>query len=84
LDTGKFAVRGLCQSLARQFGPQGIHVFHVVIDGIVDMENTRAFLKDKPDEEFMKPGSIADVRLAIFPRSLFSFHPVPLACYTTW
>ncbi|KAL9267534.1 Diacetyl reductase [(S)-acetoin forming]-like protein [Drosera capensis] len=32
---GKFALRGLSQSLAREFQPQGIHVAHVIIDGIV-------------------------------------------------
>lgn len=30
---GKFALRGLCQSLARELHPQGIHIGHVVIDG---------------------------------------------------
>jgi NAD(P)-dependent dehydrogenase (short-subunit alcohol dehydrogenase family) len=30
---GKFAVRGLAQSLGRELGPQGIHVVHFVIDG---------------------------------------------------
>ncbi len=32
---GKFALRGLAQSLARELGPQGIHVGHVVIDGSI-------------------------------------------------
>ena len=32
---GKFAVRGLAQSLARELAPQGIHVAHFVIDGVV-------------------------------------------------
>jgi NAD(P)-dependent dehydrogenase (short-subunit alcohol dehydrogenase family) len=32
---GKFAVRGLAQSLARELGPSGIHVVHFVIDGAV-------------------------------------------------
>ena len=32
---GKFALRGLAQSLARELGPQGIHVAHVVIDGAI-------------------------------------------------
>jgi NAD(P)-dependent dehydrogenase (short-subunit alcohol dehydrogenase family) len=31
--TGKFAMRALAQSLAREFGPQGIHVAHAIIDG---------------------------------------------------
>jgi NAD(P)-dependent dehydrogenase (short-subunit alcohol dehydrogenase family) len=34
---GKFALRGLAQSLARELGPQGIHVMHFVIDGGVDV-----------------------------------------------
>ena len=32
---GKFALRGLAQSLARELGPAGIHVVHFVIDGAV-------------------------------------------------
>jgi NAD(P)-dependent dehydrogenase (short-subunit alcohol dehydrogenase family) len=34
--TGKFALRALAQCNAREFGPQGIHVFHVIIDGSID------------------------------------------------
>jgi NAD(P)-dependent dehydrogenase (short-subunit alcohol dehydrogenase family) len=34
--TGKFALRALAQSNAREFGPKGIHVFHVIIDGSID------------------------------------------------
>ena len=34
--TGKFALRALAQCNAREFGSQGIHVFHVVIDGGID------------------------------------------------
>ena len=33
--SAKFALRGLAQSLAREFGPQGIHVVHSVLDGII-------------------------------------------------
>jgi len=32
---GKFALRGLCQSLARELSPQNIHVVHFVIDGMI-------------------------------------------------
>ena len=32
---GKFALRGLCQSLARELSPQNIHIAHFVIDGII-------------------------------------------------
>ena len=34
--SAKFALRGLAQSLSREFGPRGIHVAHVVIDGLID------------------------------------------------
>ena len=37
---GKFAVRGLAQSLAKELGPSGIHVAHIVIDGGVKDEGT--------------------------------------------
>ena len=34
--SAKFALRGLAQSLSREFGPQGVHVAHVVLDGLID------------------------------------------------
>jgi NAD(P)-dependent dehydrogenase (short-subunit alcohol dehydrogenase family) len=37
---GKFGLRALAQSIAREFGPQGIHAAHVIIDGMVDLEGT--------------------------------------------
>jgi hypothetical protein len=37
---GVFARRGLAQSLAREFGPKGVHVAFVVIDGIIATERT--------------------------------------------
>jgi NAD(P)-dependent dehydrogenase (short-subunit alcohol dehydrogenase family) len=38
--SAKFALRGLAQALAREFGPKGIHVAHVVIDGLIDTPET--------------------------------------------
>ena len=35
---GKFALRGLAQSAARELAPQGVHVAHVVVDGAIDGE----------------------------------------------
>jgi len=40
--SAKFALRGLAQSLARELGPSGIHVAHVVIDGLIDEPQTEA------------------------------------------
>lgn len=34
---GKFAVRAITQSLAREFGPKGVHVSHAIIDGGIDI-----------------------------------------------
>ncbi|KNG51413.1 oxidoreductase domain-containing protein [Stemphylium lycopersici] len=49
-STGKWALRALSQSLAREFGPQGVHVAHAVIDGAIDIPRTREWLKDMPVE----------------------------------
>ena len=45
---GKFALRGLAQSMARELHPQGIHVAHVVVDGGIRSAR-RAEPSDKPD-----------------------------------
>jgi NAD(P)-dependent dehydrogenase (short-subunit alcohol dehydrogenase family) len=49
-STGKWALRALSQSLAREFGPQGVHVAHAIIDGVIDIPRTREWLKDMPPE----------------------------------
>jgi len=40
----KAALRALAQSAAREFGPQGIHVAHVVVDGAIDGDRIHSFL----------------------------------------
>jgi NAD(P)-dependent dehydrogenase (short-subunit alcohol dehydrogenase family) len=54
---GKFALRGLAQSAARELAPKGIHVAHVVIDGGVRAEH-RADPPDRPDST-LDPDAIA-------------------------
>jgi NAD(P)-dependent dehydrogenase (short-subunit alcohol dehydrogenase family) len=54
---GKFALRGLAQSMARELSPQGIHVAHFVIDGGI-RSATRQEPDDKPDS-FLDPDAIA-------------------------
>ena len=39
--SAKFALRGLVQSVAREYQKQGIHIAHVILDGILDTENSR-------------------------------------------
>ncbi|HEX3709178.1 MAG TPA: SDR family NAD(P)-dependent oxidoreductase [Pseudolabrys sp.] len=74
---GKFALRGLAQSMARELSPQGIHVAHFVIDGgirSVRRENP----SDKPDS-LLDPDAIAETYLAVLnqPRSAWS-HEIEL------
>jgi len=54
---GKFALRGLAQSMARELSPQGIHVAHFVIDGGI-RSATRPDPADRPDS-FLDPDAIA-------------------------
>jgi len=70
---GKFALRGLAQSAARELGPQGIHVAHVVIDGGI-RSATRPNPADRPDS-LLDPDGIAQVYLDVLrqPRSAWSF-----------
>ncbi|MEO9748843.1 MULTISPECIES: SDR family NAD(P)-dependent oxidoreductase [Marinobacter] len=58
--SAKAAQRSLAQSMARQLGPEKIHVANVVIDGVVDLPRTREWLADKPDEFFVTPAAVAD------------------------
>jgi NAD(P)-dependent dehydrogenase (short-subunit alcohol dehydrogenase family) len=55
---GKFALRGLAQSMARELSPQGIHVAHVVIDGGIRSAR-RPVPADKPDS-LLDPDAIAE------------------------
>jgi len=54
---GKFALRGLAQSMARELAPQGIHVAHFVIDGGI-RSAVRTETPDKPDS-WLDPDAIA-------------------------
>ena len=58
---GKFALRGLAQSMARELSPQGIHVAHVVVDGGIRSAG-RTEPPDKPDS-MLDPNEIAQTYL---------------------
>ena len=60
---GKFALRGLAQSLARELSPQGIHVAHFVIDGAIRNPG-RAEPPDAPDS-LLDPDAIARAYLDV-------------------
>ena len=60
---GKFALRGLAQSMARELSPQGIHVAHVVVDGGIRSAR-RQEAPDKPDS-LLDPDAIAQSYLDV-------------------
>ena len=74
----KHALRALAQAMARELGPQGIHVGHVVIDGAVDGDFIRGLYPDwedrLADERLLTPASIAEeyVRLWKQPRDAWT------------
>jgi len=70
---GKFALRALAQSLGREFGPQGVHVAHAVIDGVIDIPRTQMY--DMPEDGKIDPAAIADQYwyLHTQPRTSFTF-----------
>jgi NAD(P)-dependent dehydrogenase (short-subunit alcohol dehydrogenase family) len=70
---GKFALRGLAQSTARELAPKGIHVAHFVIDGGV-RSATRPDPADRPDST-LDPDAIAQSYLDVLrqPRSAWSW-----------
>ncbi|MEM1386228.1 MAG: SDR family NAD(P)-dependent oxidoreductase [Pseudomonadota bacterium] len=57
--SAKFALRGLTQSLAREFQPAGVHVCHTILDGIIDTERSRALHSLDPSK-MMRPADIAE------------------------
>jgi NAD(P)-dependent dehydrogenase (short-subunit alcohol dehydrogenase family) len=71
---GKFALRGLAQSLARELQPKGIHVAHFVIDGGVhNPQRGRGEEAGRPDA-LLAPSAIAQTYMAVLkqPRSAWS------------
>jgi NAD(P)-dependent dehydrogenase (short-subunit alcohol dehydrogenase family) len=70
---GKFGLRGLAQSAARELGPKGVHVAHFVIDGAVRSDR-RPEAADRPDST-LSPDGIAQTYLDVLrqPRDAWSF-----------
>jgi NAD(P)-dependent dehydrogenase (short-subunit alcohol dehydrogenase family) len=62
--SAKAALRSLAQSAAREYGPQGIHVAHIVIDGGIDGARLRTGASDRVaaagDDGLLHPDAIAD------------------------
>jgi NAD(P)-dependent dehydrogenase (short-subunit alcohol dehydrogenase family) len=60
LAVGKFGLRALAQSMAREFGPQGIHVAHVVIDGQINTQRVREMSSEREEHTMLSTDAIAE------------------------
>ncbi len=70
----KAGLRSLAQGMAREFGPQGIHVAHVIIDGVIDGEKSRTrfpnFVSQKGKDGLLQLDAIAETYWAIHQQHL--------------
>jgi NAD(P)-dependent dehydrogenase (short-subunit alcohol dehydrogenase family) len=79
----KAALRALAQSAAREFGPQGIHIAHVIVDGAIDGDRINTFLPNlkaaKGEAGLLDPDDIAENYWTLFsqPRSAWT-HEIDL------
>ena len=74
----KAAQRILLESIAREAGPNGVHVAYVAIDAVIDLAWTREAFPNREDDFFCQPADIANevLRIAEQPRSAWSFESV--------
>jgi NAD(P)-dependent dehydrogenase (short-subunit alcohol dehydrogenase family) len=56
----KFAARGMAMDIAQEYGPEGVHVAHVVIDGQIDSQGVRERLPERDPETFLDPDEMAE------------------------
>jgi len=56
----KFAARGMAMDIAQEFGSEGIHVAHVVLDGQIDTPDVRERFPDRDDDTFLDPDELAE------------------------
>jgi NAD(P)-dependent dehydrogenase (short-subunit alcohol dehydrogenase family) len=60
LAVGKFGLRALGQSMARELGPKGVHVANVVIDGQIDTPRARGMMQNREAHTMLAPDAIAE------------------------
>jgi len=73
--SGKFALRATGQSLAREFGPKGVHIAHAIIDGVIDIPRT----KEWPVNNGVEDGKINSDAIA---DSYWYLHTQPRSHFT--
>jgi NAD(P)-dependent dehydrogenase (short-subunit alcohol dehydrogenase family) len=65
LASPKFALRAVAQSMARELGPQGIHVAHVIIDGQIHAARYAHLLSERGVDSLLEPDAIAQTYVAL-------------------
>jgi NAD(P)-dependent dehydrogenase (short-subunit alcohol dehydrogenase family) len=60
LAVGKFGLRALAQSMAREFGPQGIHISHIIVDGQINTPRMREMAPDREEHTLLSADAIAE------------------------
>ena len=68
----KHALRAMAQSLAREYGPKGVHVAHAVIDGVIDTPRTKGY--GLGEGQMVEPEAIAE--------AYWFLHCQPRTCFT--
>ena len=59
-SSAKFAMRGLAQALARELWPKGIHIAHIVVDGVIQESEPEPGAENRTTEPLMNPAAIAE------------------------
>jgi NAD(P)-dependent dehydrogenase (short-subunit alcohol dehydrogenase family) len=74
----KFALRALAQSLARELGPQGVHVAHVIVDGAIDT----AFIRDTFPERYALKAQDGILQPEAIAEAYWQLHRQPRSAWT--
>ncbi|WP_437734547.1 SDR family NAD(P)-dependent oxidoreductase [Sorangium sp. So ce1335] len=74
LAVGKFGLRAVAQSLARELGPRGIHVAHVIVDGLIDTPRVRAMVPGRGAATLLAPEALAE--------TYYQLHAQPPSAWT--
>ena len=87
---GKHALRALAQSMARELGPQGIHIAHIIVDGLIENRSTEALFPDlvasKAEGGIIQPDQLAETywQLHKQPRTAWTFEQDIRPYAETW
>lgn len=74
LAVPKFGLRALAQSMARELGPQGVHVAHVIIDGQIESDRYRELAAQRGPDALLSPDAIAE--------TYYQLHRQPRSAWT--